>query len=332
MQCSQLDGLGLHGLETGGMDLGGDKVVHGVEVRPEAGDVPIPMKLKREAMGVEMVLKQTAEIGMVLVGMAALRGGAPPAPVEPHLAIKAYSNLEGLAECVAPHDIVSKKSLQSLLQQLILPKNSILPTVSSLTPARDVSTPAILASAAPISAEAVNISGKRSSNSHVTAKPKRASKPGVFKTLIACSKDSQSISSRDGNMLKKLARIRETSSVQPPVDLRHVHQKIASEVSLSKLDIISTASREPASSYIISLVTCDICKNLVNDTTSLVICDGCASGFHLPCLQTNEVLDVPEKIWYCTKCLSANGGRPRQALYDLYAEDLEGLVLEHRGF
>lgn len=160
VQCSQLDGLGLHGLETGGMDLGGDKVVHGVEVRPEAGDVPIPMKLKREAMGVEMVLKQTAEIGMVLVGMAALRGGAPPAPVEPHLAIKAYSNLEGLAECVAPHDIVSKKSLQSLLQQLILPKNSILPTVSSLTPARDVSTPAILASAAPISAEAVNISGE----------------------------------------------------------------------------------------------------------------------------------------------------------------------------
>lgn len=32
--------------------------------------------------------------------------------------------------------------------------------MSSLTPARDVSTPAILASAAPISAEAVNISGE----------------------------------------------------------------------------------------------------------------------------------------------------------------------------
>ena len=107
------------------LGLGADEIAFGedklaclrMEATPEAGEASPPKKMKREAIGVETILKQTAEIEMVLVGMAALRGGAPPTPVECHLAVKAYSNLEGLVERVAPHDLMSKKFLQSLIQQ-----------------------------------------------------------------------------------------------------------------------------------------------------------------------------------------------------------------------
>lgn len=112
-----------------GLGLGTDETVFGGEkvtcLRMEAADEPSPSKkLKREtnSRAVETILKQTAEIGMVLVGMAALRGGAPPTPVECHLAVEAYTNLEALVERVAPHDLVSKKSLQSLIQQFSLPQ------------------------------------------------------------------------------------------------------------------------------------------------------------------------------------------------------------------
>ncbi len=93
-----------------------------MEAVPDPGEASPPKKVKTEDMGVETILKQTAEIEMVLVAMAALRGGAPPTPVECHLAVKAYSNLEGLVERVAPHDLVSRKFLQSLIQRFTVPQ------------------------------------------------------------------------------------------------------------------------------------------------------------------------------------------------------------------
>lgn len=111
------------GLGTDEIAFGEDKFAcQRMEPRPEADEPSPPKKVKREARTVETILKQTAEIGMVLVGMAALRGGAPPTPVECHLAVEAYTNLEGLVERVAPHDLVSQKSLQSLIQQFSLPQ------------------------------------------------------------------------------------------------------------------------------------------------------------------------------------------------------------------
>jgi len=106
------------GMGTDEIAFGGDKF--GCQ-RMEADEPSPPKKVKREARAVETILKQTAEIGMVLVGMTALRGGAPPTPVECHLAVEAYTNLEGLVERVAPHDLVSKQSLQYLIQQFSLP-------------------------------------------------------------------------------------------------------------------------------------------------------------------------------------------------------------------
>lgn len=113
-----------------GLGLGTDEIAFGeekfacqrMEARLKADEPSPPKKAKREARAVETILKQTAEIGMVLVGMAALRGGAPPTPVECHLAVEAYSNLEALVERVAPHDLVSKESLQALIQQFSLPQ------------------------------------------------------------------------------------------------------------------------------------------------------------------------------------------------------------------
>lgn len=88
-----------------------------MKAEPEADEASPPKKMKKDSPGAESILKQTAEIEMVLVGMAALRGDAPPTAGECRLAVKAYANLEGLIECVAPHDLVSKESLQSLIQQ-----------------------------------------------------------------------------------------------------------------------------------------------------------------------------------------------------------------------
>lgn len=82
---------------------------------------PAMKKVKRVHGEVEMVLRQTAEIVMVLVGVGALRGGAQPSPLECQLAIEAYEKLATLVAFSAPQDLVSKDALQSLIQQLTVP-------------------------------------------------------------------------------------------------------------------------------------------------------------------------------------------------------------------
>ncbi|XP_024386639.1 uncharacterized protein [Physcomitrium patens] len=417
-----------------------------MEVRPEAGDASPAKKMKREVLGVEMILKQTAEIGMVLVGMAALRDGAPPTSLERHLAIKAYSNLEGLVECVAPNDLVSKKSLQSLIQQFSSPQDSTLRPVSLPIPAQDVSTPASVTLPAPASTKAASTSGKKSSTTSITATLKPADKLGasktpmtplkdfsnvsivavedrvekgppalvfktpskdssnvsiiameksvekvptglVFKTPISPLRDSPNVSitameekvekgrtalvsktavsslrdssnvsitameekvekgptalvfttpispSKDSSNVSITAmkekveegptapeaeiveRAREVEAVEPQVDQKKYLQEIALEVGLLESEVVTTVLPEMASAYMNSPITCGICKVLVNDSASVLICDGCETGFHLICLQAQKVLDIPGKDWYCTKCLTANGGRPRQPIY-----------------
>lgn len=95
--------------------------IHMVEARVEDGHEPAVKKLKRVHGEVEMVLRQTAEIVMVLVGVAALRGGAQPSPLECQLAAQAYEKLATLVTVSAPQDLVSKDALQSLIQQLTVP-------------------------------------------------------------------------------------------------------------------------------------------------------------------------------------------------------------------
>ena len=105
------------------IDVGGEgqPATHMLEVRAEDGHEPVVKKLKRVHEEVEMILRQTAEIVMVLVGVSALRGGAQPSPLECQLASQAYEKLATLVTVSAPQDLVSKDALQSLIQQLKVP-------------------------------------------------------------------------------------------------------------------------------------------------------------------------------------------------------------------
>jgi len=67
---------------------------------------------------VQTVLRQTAEMVMVLAGMGAVRGGGcSPTPIECQLAVEAYEKLASLVENVAPQQLVSSKdAYHSLLR------------------------------------------------------------------------------------------------------------------------------------------------------------------------------------------------------------------------
>jgi len=82
---------------------------------------PAIKKLKRVHTEVEMVLRQTTEMVMVLVGVATLRGGAPPNLLECQLATKLYEKITTLVTILAPKNLVSNDALQSLIQQLAMP-------------------------------------------------------------------------------------------------------------------------------------------------------------------------------------------------------------------
>lgn len=304
------------GLGTDEIAFGEDKFAcQRMEPRPEADEPSPPKKVKREARTVETILKQTAEIGMVLVGMAALRGGAPPTPVECHLAVEAYTNLEGLVERVAPHDLVSQKSLQSLIQQFSLPQQPTSPLVSTPTPAQDVSTPTTGAVAAPAS-------GKRSRIKVTPRSPKAAVRPRgrppknpVTRLRVSRSVSTSGAGESVGKGSKSPTRVRGSKTNQPPDEQRQVHQQIAFAIQLSKPEVFLAALPETASAYIDSPFKCDSCKVLLNETSSVLICDGCEAGFHLRCLKMYKHSDIPEKDWYCTKCVAVSGGRPKPSIY-----------------
>jgi hypothetical protein len=92
-----------------------------VKVRVGDGHGPAMKKLKRVHGDVEMVLKQIAEMVMVLVGVATLRGGTQPSSLECQLVAQAYEKLATLVTISTPQDVVSKHALQSLMQQLTVP-------------------------------------------------------------------------------------------------------------------------------------------------------------------------------------------------------------------
>jgi hypothetical protein len=86
------------------------------------GDEGLPNS-KRAKIGshhgwVQTVLRQTAEMVMVLAGMGAVRGGGcSPTPIECQLAVEAYEKLASLVENVAPQQLVSSKdAYHSLLR------------------------------------------------------------------------------------------------------------------------------------------------------------------------------------------------------------------------
>jgi hypothetical protein len=80
--------------------------------------LPKKKRAKTSHEWVQTVLRQTAEMVMVLAGMGALRAGLSPTPLECKLATEAYEKLASLVENIAPLQLVSKDAVSSLIQQL----------------------------------------------------------------------------------------------------------------------------------------------------------------------------------------------------------------------
>ncbi|KAG6499599.1 hypothetical protein ZIOFF_039389 [Zingiber officinale] len=87
----------------------------------------------------------------------------------------------------------------------------------------------------------------------------------------------------------------------------------------------------PSSDYMNASLNCQICKNVISDTESLLVCDACEKGNHLKCLQSYGSKDIPKAEWHCPSCLaSSNGktlppkyGRNRTTRRDALSEDLD---------
>ncbi|KAG6503517.1 hypothetical protein ZIOFF_035832 [Zingiber officinale] len=85
----------------------------------------------------------------------------------------------------------------------------------------------------------------------------------------------------------------------------------------------------PSSDYMNASLNCQICKNVISDTESLLVCDACEKGNHLKCLQSYGSKDIPKAEWHCPSCLaSSNGktlppkyGRSRTTRRDALSED-----------
>ncbi|KAG6468462.1 hypothetical protein ZIOFF_073149 [Zingiber officinale] len=65
----------------------------------------------------------------------------------------------------------------------------------------------------------------------------------------------------------------------------------------------------PSSDYMTASLNSQICKNVISDTESLLVCDACEKGNHLKCLQSYGSKDIPKVEWHCPICLASSNGK-----------------------
>ncbi|KAG6510671.1 uncharacterized protein LOC121975211 [Zingiber officinale] len=65
----------------------------------------------------------------------------------------------------------------------------------------------------------------------------------------------------------------------------------------------------PSSDYMNASLNCQICKNVISDTESLLVCDACEKGNHLKCLQSYGSKGIPKAEWHCPSCLASSNGK-----------------------
>ncbi|KAM7498936.1 hypothetical protein LguiA_023350 [Lonicera macranthoides] len=66
----------------------------------------------------------------------------------------------------------------------------------------------------------------------------------------------------------------------------------------------------PSRDYMNKALTCQTCKFAINEVGTVLVCDGCEKGYHLKCLQSNNLKAIPRGEWHCGKCLFLNNGKP----------------------
>ncbi|KAG9445293.1 hypothetical protein H6P81_016633 [Aristolochia fimbriata] len=71
----------------------------------------------------------------------------------------------------------------------------------------------------------------------------------------------------------------------------------------------------PSIDYMNRPMICEVCKLIINDVESLLVCDACEKGVHIKCLQSFNQKVIPKGEWHCLKCVAISNGRPLPPKY-----------------
>ncbi|KAL6635032.1 hypothetical protein ACP70R_027703 [Stipagrostis hirtigluma subsp. patula] len=110
---------------------------------------------------------------------------------------------------------------------------------------------------------------------------------------------------------------RATSGVAVPTKPTFAnHNEIAKKVQQFLHQPINHPSWTPPSTeYMNARLSCQICKVVMVDADSLLVCDACERGAHLKCLQQYGNKGVPKAEWHCSTCLTQSKGKPLPPKY-----------------
>ncbi|XP_018493423.1 PHD finger protein At3g20280 isoform X2 [Raphanus sativus] len=65
----------------------------------------------------------------------------------------------------------------------------------------------------------------------------------------------------------------------------------------------------PSREYMSKAMACQMCQGTINEVETLLICDACEKGYHLKCLQANNIKGVPKSEWHCSRCVQLYSGK-----------------------
>ncbi|CAA7048405.1 unnamed protein product [Microthlaspi erraticum] len=65
----------------------------------------------------------------------------------------------------------------------------------------------------------------------------------------------------------------------------------------------------PSREYMSKAMTCQMCQGSISEVETVLICDACEKGYHLKCLQVNNMKGVPKSEWHCPRCVQLYNGK-----------------------
>nr|XP_043608593.1 uncharacterized protein LOC122580388 [Erigeron canadensis] len=67
----------------------------------------------------------------------------------------------------------------------------------------------------------------------------------------------------------------------------------------------------PSRDYMSKPLPCQMCKAIINEVDTTVVCDACERGYHLKCQSNPKYIPRDEwQEWHCAKCLAISNGKP----------------------
>ncbi|KAK1418016.1 hypothetical protein QVD17_27152 [Tagetes erecta] len=133
---------------------------------------------------------------------------------------------------------------------------------------------------------------------------------------------SQSASFNKANGAAHLTNInhhvqRHMNFAQPPA--ANTHNEVAKLVQkiLEPHTPIRQTWNPPSRDYMNKVLTCQTCKNMINEVDTVLVCDACEKGYHLRCLQCNpkSIFGDECREWHCAKCMAISNGKPLPLKY-----------------